>query len=178
MLRNGQALKPLAHRALLTCLVVMLSTAFMLAFTRAAQAAPKIDKVERAQLRVINRYRKENGLKPVRLDKRLSKVAHWMGRDMVANDYFSHVDQLGRDPFARLLDFKYPDDTWRGENLAAGSEDAEGAFTQWRESEAHNRNMLNGNYRAIGIARVYDPSSEYGWYWVTEFGSRVVAPYK
>ena len=47
------------------------------------------------------------------------------------------------------------------------------AFTSWKGSPDHNRNMLNGRFRAIGIARVYDANSTYGWYWTTTFGSVV-----
>ena len=41
---------------------------------------------------------------------------------------------------------------------------------QWRESAGHNANMLNPNLVAIGIARVFNDESTYGWYWTTEFG--------
>lgn len=40
-------------------------------------------------------------------------------------------------------------------------------------SSGHNQNMLNPNYRVIGIARAYDAASSYGWYWTTDFGGTV-----
>ncbi|MDQ3263607.1 MAG: CAP domain-containing protein [Myxococcota bacterium] len=66
----------------------------------------------------------------------------------------------------------------RAENIAAGNATAEGAFTQWRNSAGHNTNMLNGDYRVIGIGRGYDAASTYGWYWTTTFGGQVDAVFE
>jgi hypothetical protein len=64
--------------------------------------------------------------------------------------------------------------TWRGENLVAGTEGADYAFQMWRDSEGHRANMLGANYTVIGIARSYSVSSDFGWYWATEFGGEAV----
>ena len=74
---------------------------------------------------------------------------------MGANNYFSHTDSLGRDPFQRMAAFGYNYNTWKGENLAAGADTAQGAFNLWKNSPGHNANMLNANFKVIGIARVY-----------------------
>jgi uncharacterized protein YkwD len=42
----------------------------------------------------------------------------------------------------------------------------------WQNSAGHNENMLNENYRVIGIARVYSSNSTYRWYWTTDFGGQ------
>ncbi|MBQ9346589.1 MAG: CAP domain-containing protein, partial [Oscillibacter sp.] len=60
-----------------------------------------------------------------------------------------------------------------GENIAAGSSTAEGAFQQWREDDddysgqGHRRNMLNTGYRTVGIGHVYANGYHY---WAQEFG--------
>lgn len=60
-----------------------------------------------------------------------------------------------------------------GENIAAGSSTAEGAFNQWREEnrtysgQGHRRAMLSKRYTAIGIAHVVYNGTHY---WVQEFG--------
>jgi hypothetical protein len=96
---------------------------------------------------------------------------------MAANNYFSHTDSLGRDPFARLDAFGYTYNTWRGENLAAGAASASAAMTLWQQSPAHNENMLNPNYTVIGIARAYNAGSSFGWYWASDYGGHsYVAP--
>ena len=60
-----------------------------------------------------------------------------------------------------------------GENIAAGSSSASGAFKQWREDneqyagQGHRRNMLNPNYSAVGVGHVTLNGTHY---WVQEFG--------
>jgi len=93
-----------------------------------------------------------------------------MSGDMAENDYFSHTDSLGRDPFQRMADFGYNYNTWKGENLVAGSDTPQMAFELWRDSPGHNANMLNANFVVVGLAKAYGPDSVYGWYWAAEFG--------
>jgi hypothetical protein len=33
--------------------------------------------------------------------------------------------------------------------------------------------MLDAKQKVIGIARIHDPDSYYGWYWTTDFGSKL-----
>ena len=144
----------------------------LLALPATAQAVD-VNSVERGMVSQINKYRKAKGKPRLELDVKLTKSAEWLSRDMAAYEYFSHTDRLGRDPFARLAYFKYPTNSWRGENLAAGNEGVSATLLQWKNSEGHRVNMVNGNFRAIGIARVYDADSPYGYYWTTTFGSKV-----
>lgn len=147
--------------------------AFFFVGTHPASAID-IQSIERSEVARINRFRAARGLPRLAIDVKLTRAAEWMGRDMPAYNYFGHQDHLGRDPFQRLSRFGYPSDTWRGENLAAGYPDVENTFLQWKNSPPHRANMANSHYRAIGIALVYRPDSEYQYYWVTEFGSRLV----
>ena len=47
------------------------------------------------------------------------------------------------------------------------------AFEAWRTSPGHEVNMLDAKQKVIGIARIHDPDSYYGWYWTTDFGSEL-----
>ena len=60
---------------------------------------------------------------------------------------------------------------WLGENIAVGNGDAATTFEQWRGSPGHNANMLGVNYTTIGIGRAYNATSQYSWYWTTDFAS-------
>jgi uncharacterized protein YkwD len=147
---------------------------------RAAFAGPdctvdaSIDAEEQELLRLINAHRRDNGLDPLALSSRLSRAAAWKARHMAEGDYFSHDDDgTGRNFVDRIRDCGYRENTWLGENIAAGHETALRTFDQWRDSPGHNANMLNEDFRAIGIGRHYDGGSEYGWYWVTDFGGEV-----
>lgn len=137
--------------------------------------ASTISSQEATEVRLINNYRTARGLEPLRIDRRLSSASNWMALDMARNRYFSHTDSLGRSPFQRLHHFGYPSNTYRGENLAAGNAGPGETLRQWLNSRPHRINMLNRNYRAIGIARVYVPGSSYKYYWVTKFGSRWIS---
>ncbi|MBI2933181.1 MAG: CAP domain-containing protein [Planctomycetes bacterium] len=124
-------------------------------------------------LRLINQYRQEKGLQPLVLSPKLTQTAVWMSQDMAAKDYMSHTDSLGRDPFQRMATFGYAYNTYKGENLAAGMGSAREAFIGWKNSPGHNANMLKPEFKAIGIARVYNSNSTYGYYWTTTFGGYV-----
>lgn len=134
------------------------------------RTAEALDSEEQAFLGTINEYRAQNGLGPLAINDTLNNVAGWMANDMATKNYFSHTDSLGRDPFQRMDQLGYAYNTWRGENLVAGTETAPYAFQMWKDSPDHNANMLGAHYTAIGIARVFNANSTYGWYWATEFG--------
>jgi uncharacterized protein YkwD len=138
--------------------------------------AEALDSEEQAFLGIINQYRADNGLGPLQIDSQLNTVARWMADDMANNNYFSHTDSLGRDPFVRMDQLGYTYNTWRGENLVAGTDTADYAFEMWSGSPGHNANMLSSNYTVIGIARAYNSGSTFGWYWATEFGGQTAAP--
>jgi uncharacterized protein YkwD len=141
-----------------------------------ARPAKALDSEEQAFLIIINEYRSTQGLGTLALDPQLNSIALWMANDMASNDYFSHTDSLGRDPFVRMDQMGYDYNTYRGENLVAGTEGAQAAFEQWTGSSGHKANMLGVNYTVIGIGRAFDPGSVYGWYWATEFGGHTAAP--
>ena len=141
---------------------------------RIPRAAGAIDRIELVEVRLINRYRRAHGLRPLRIDSKLTRAAGWMALDMGRKRRFGHTDSLGRDPFQRLRAFGYPSrNTWRGENLAAGNARPGPTRRQWINSPPHRANMLNPHYSVIGIARVRVAGSPYRWYWATTFGSRL-----
>lgn len=129
------------------------------------------DSEERAFLDLINAYRAQNGVAVLSVSGSLNQAAAWMAKDMADNNYFSHTDSLGRSFSTRLGQCGVQ--SGGGENIAAGTyrSSAQDAFTAWRNSSGHNANMLRSSFRQIGIARYYDPSSRYGWYWVTDFST-------
>ncbi len=156
---------PVLAVPLLLLMVVTTSTGLL-----SPKRAEALDSEEQTFLATINDYRAQNGLGPLNENATLDSDARWMANDMATNNYFSHQDSLGRDPFARMDDMGYGYNTWRGENLVAGTETATYSFKMWHESPEHNANMLGSHYTVIGIARAYGAASTFGWYWATEFG--------
>jgi len=139
----------------------------------AAHADSALDSEEATFCNLINDYRGQNGLQPLRVSFSLDTAADWLSTDMAQKNYFSHTDSLGRDAFQRMTAFGYGYATSKGENIAAGNSTAMATFEQWRTSPPHNTNMLNANYKVIGIGRAYDAAGTYGWYWTTDFGGFV-----
>ncbi|HEX2949603.1 MAG TPA: Ig-like domain-containing protein [Armatimonadota bacterium] len=147
-------------------LIGLLITMFGAMFAYAAD----LDSEEQAFVTLINNYRQQNGLQPLKISDKIDAAATWMSTDMAQKNYFSHTDSLGRSPFQRMAVYGYTYNTAMGENIAAGNATASATFTQWKNSAGHNANMLNSSYKVMGIARVYSASSTYGWYWTNDFG--------
>jgi uncharacterized protein YkwD len=163
-------------RKLLVCIVVMLAltTVNMVIGASSADAAgARMGKAERKALREINRYRVHHGLPRLRANAKLTSAARWMARDMIRYQYFAHTDHRGRSPFDRLNAFGYRGaGLYRGENLAAGRKSPHLTIVDWKNSPAHNANLLEDDFRAAGIVRIKAPEgAPYRWYWAMEFGS-------
>lgn len=131
-----------------------------------------IDAEEQIFLGLINAYRAQNGAPALTISVKLTQASDWLSVDMATRNYFSHTDRLGRAFSSRIGAFGYSGYTI-AENIAAGNASGQATFTQWKNSSGHNANMLNANYKAIGIARAYDSTSSYKWYWTTDFGATV-----
>ncbi len=138
-----------------------------------ARAAVTLGPDEAAFCTLINNYRATKGLPALMVSPTATNASGWMSSDMAAKNYFSHTDSLGRDPFQRMGAFGYNFSTYKGENIAAGNAGAQATFDQWKNSSGHNANMLNANYKVIGIGRAYNASATYRYYWTTDFGGAV-----
>ena len=167
-------LKALKGRALALSL---LSAALLGPVTTAspAYAAVALDAEEAALCTMINNYRATNGLGALMVSPTLTNAAEWYSNDMASKNYWysNHTDSLGRDPFKRMADFGYTFNTYKGENIAAGYAAAADTFNQWKNSPGHNANMLNANYKAIGIGKGSNTASTYRHYWTNDFGGVV-----
>src|SRR5437868_1495324 len=126
-------------------------------------------------LAIINNYRAMNGRGSLSFSTKLNTAAQWLSDDMARNNYLNHTDSLGRDFGTRLNAFGYTYNTYKGENIAAGTNYNIGmnVFNGWRNSPGHNRNMLDPNFKAIGIGISYNPNSNYRYYWANNFGGQI-----
>ena len=66
----------------------------------------------------------------------------------------------------------YIDYTIIGENIAGGLDSIESALTAWLESPEHCKNIMESEYREMGVAVVVNPDSTYGIYWTQNFGAK------
>lgn len=107
---------------------------------------------EQKMLDLINAERVKAGVQPLRMDKKLTEIARAHSTDMWARQYFSHVDPDGITPFDRMdaakIDFHNA-----GENLAL-AHTVERAHDGLMNSEGHRRNILDPNFRWVGIGAI------------------------
>jgi uncharacterized protein YkwD len=130
-----------------------------------------LDAEEQAFLVLINNHRTANGQDPLAAGPALSAAADTHSRDMATNEFLGHTGSDGSTVEQRLTAHGYTEFGASGENVFAGDESAAGAFDAWLNSPGHNENMLSPDFAAIGIARVFNDASQFGWYWTTTFGS-------
>ena len=109
-------------------------------------------------------------LQPLSYDYKLEKIAMQRAAEIAIS--YDHTRPDNTRCFTAYDDEFYY--AWNGENIAAGYRTAQAVNTGWEEADelyegqGHRRNMLNGNFRSVGIGHVkyngYD-------YWVEEFSS-------
>jgi len=129
-------------------LIILISLAFFLfSFTSLAHA--EVNKASIISL--TNQKRAENGLAPLTINYSLESSASTKANDMLANNYWSHNSPSGKTPwtFIRNAGYKY---LFAGENLAEGYSSGEAIIAAWMASPSHRANILNRNYKEVGVA--------------------------
>ena len=131
---------------------------------------------------LLNAVRAENGLRPLKLDRRLHVAAWRHSNDMVVNRYFSHDSLSGASVVRRIARTGWMRRKRRGwivgENLAWGSgmsASPVAAVINWMNSPAHRKNILFFGYRTVGIGLadgVPLPDIGTGATYTTDFGGR------
>jgi uncharacterized protein YkwD len=125
-----------------------------------ASANAELDAATAASM--ISGYRSNNGLTAVAVDPALMKMAEAQARAMAARDKLDH--NVTRDFTGRLKASGY-DAKQAVENISAGYHTLAEAFSGWRDSPPHRKNMLLQGATQMGIAAVYSPKSKYKVFW-------------
>jgi uncharacterized protein YkwD len=111
---------------------------------------------------MISGFRGNNGLGAVTIDPELMKLAQAQASAMAARDKLDH--NVIRDLGGRLKGSGY-DAKSAAENIGAGYHTLAEAFSGWRDSPPHRKNMLLAGATQMGIAAAYAPNSKYKVYW-------------
>jgi len=117
---------------------------------------------------LLSDYRQARGLPAVTIDPTLMAVAEKQARAMAAADKLSH-DIGGRSLTMRLKAAGFSG-LKAAENVGAGYHTLAEAFSGWRDSPSHNKNMLMPGATRLGIAAVRAPRSKYSVYWAMVLG--------
>ncbi|PCC68550.1 Cysteine-rich secretory protein family protein [Nannocystis exedens] len=106
---------------------------------------------------------------PVTAQAQLRCAARNHSKDMGVNNFFSHTGSNGSTFTQRITAAGY---VWKaaGENIAAGYSTAAQVVNGWMASTGHCNNIMNGNYKHLGIGYYYGGSSTYKHYWTQDFG--------
>jgi uncharacterized protein YkwD len=125
------------------------------------------EQLEAEVVELTNQERAAAGCGAVDVDDRLAAAARGHSEDMVARDFFDHVNPDGDGPGDRARAAGY--DWLASENIAWGYRTAEDVVAGWMNSDGHRRNLLDCDVVAIGVG-VADSSR--GPYWTQKFGRR------
>lgn len=102
-------------------------------------------------INLTNQDRISQGLPPLKENPQLSQAAYLKAKDIMDKDYFSHDSPEGITPWYWIKKAGY-NYKFAGENLAIGFLDSEEVYNAWMLSLPHQKNVLNPNYKEMGIA--------------------------
>lgn len=107
---------------------------------------------------------------PLRLSPSLERAAAAHARDMADHRYLSHDGRDAASVADRVTRAGY---RWRavGENIAAGARTPEAVVKGWLESPGHCANIMNADYREMGVAYAVNAEANPGIYWTQVFAA-------
>ena len=97
---------------------------------------------------LVNEERAKVGLSPVTLDKKVQAAAQVRAKEIVTS--FSHTRPDGTS-FSTALKEQNVSYRGSGENIAWGQKSPEAVMNAWMNSSGHRANILNKNFKTIGV---------------------------
>jgi uncharacterized protein YkwD len=140
-----------------------------------------VNNVRNAIICLTNEQRKARALPALVVNVKLTNAAQNYSLDMVRRKFFlpsTHSDPDGDTLDKRLTQAGYcPGCKFFGENIrwASGSPTAQQTVDAWMASTGHRNNILNANFREIGVGVAYGtPDKRYanGGTFTQDFGAR------
>jgi uncharacterized protein YkwD len=139
---------------------------------RAGESSPNPVLTQKGVFEFTNQERIDNGRKALKENSELDAAAKKKAQDILAKQYFDHVNPDGKGPdyFVSTAGYDY---LTIGENLALGNfADDKALVDAWMASPGHRENILRSQFQEIGIAVVRgNYEGETVWVAVQEFGA-------
>ncbi len=109
--------------------------------------------------KLVNKERVKNGLAPLKMFPRLNKAAKIRAEETA--EFWSHRRPDGREAFTVIDDVGLK---WNavGENIACGQTTPQAVVSAWMNSQDHKDNILNRNYKYIGVG-IANINGRYYW---------------
>ena len=117
-------------------------------------------------LQLVNYERAKEHLKPLKLSSSMNHYAQIRAKEITKK--FSHTRPSGYSCFT-VIPKPY---RTVGENIAAGQRSASEVVAAWMNSKGHRENILNPNFKELGMGYLYLPDSQYKHYWAQLFRTR------
>lgn len=121
---------------------------------------------EISMINLVNKERKDRGLRPLSQNEGLTEVARAYGKEMFVNGFFSHESKVDGSSPAQRVDRNGIYYTITGENLAYAP-DVIIAHQGLMNSPGHRKNILLEDYGTVGIGVI--DAGIYGKIFVQEF---------
>jgi uncharacterized protein YkwD len=128
--------------------------------------------IERWVAEQLNQQRLARGLPPLDWVPELAQAARRHSQDMAEHGFTGHTGSDGSDSRQRITEAGYQ---WaaRGEIIGWGyGGDGAKMITWWMNCPIHRPVVLSGRFTDFGVGYVYDPESEWGFYWTVDFARR------
>jgi LysM repeat protein len=155
----------LLHLCLATSIITLLGL-FATSPVRAEESAPApvesgtgLSPEARQAALIINRLRIEAGLPPLTVHPLLNLASNRHIQDMIATNVWGHRGSDGSNVRQRITRTGYEINGWAGENWAT-YKDVETSISWWMTDPPHRDNVLNRNYKEMGIGTASHPR---GW---------------
>lgn len=124
-------------------------------------------------LDLINIERAKVGVEPLEIDETLCQLSEKRAEEISYLNELEHMRSDGSRWDTILREYNV---VWykKGENIGAG-QTADKIFDAWMNSEVHRHNMLDPDFRKLGVGYYFNKNSRYGYYWSTNFTDTVSA---
>ena len=118
---------------------------------------------------LTNSLRQNLSLDTLQENQRLNQAAYHKVEDMLLDQYFAHTSPKGRglEYFIGLAN--YQDYLTVGENLAMGFDKASTVVVAWEQSPTHYQNLIDPNFKEIGVAMATGPYLEKDTVFVAQY---------
>ena len=134
---------------------VLAAALLVLSVPAAHAATPRMDRLERAMVRSINRHRAAAGLRSMHGYRPLARAADRHSREMLAANYFAHESRNGGSFSTRV--HRYTHIRTLGETIAmvshCGRHAVHRVVSMWMHSPPHRAILLSSRFHRVGIAR-------------------------
>lgn len=125
------------------------------------------DKIKEV-LSIINRYRAEGGLAPLKLNEELTEIACVRAEEIAWSGDHDHTRPNLQSCFSLMRDNGFGTGL-AGENIGWGFADSDSVCEAWKASETHYENIMNPEFTETGIGIAADPKEGANLCWAQYF---------